>query len=376
MQTPEEVCIITNGFPSNAAFAYDAQASALIHVLRQIGVKRTHIVNVAWIDGDCTPRFDDASGAILHPSPASQYPCNIPPHAFQGPWSLIITLVDVVVFAHGAWPCRAVAWFPAHYLAPTEHEARVLGSFDVVLPMTHHAADSLRRAGLKNVSDTVCYNIVDPTLAFRRLEPPQMNEPFTFLCIAMNYESSQRKGHAALLAAFRTFLDHGGRARLILHAPSNANGIDLHAVVRALALHNDVVLSLGLIEAPADLMRLAHVLIAPSKAEGFGVPVAEAQIAARPVIVTDFGAMAEIARVGVKVPPATLEWNAAQGGFWAVPDVRGLAAAMRSVQDGFLGFRDAAVAARDSIANDASVAAAIRHWTSVLQRLLSQDKLV
>lgn len=372
MQTPAEVCIITNGFPSNAAFAYDAQAMALLDVLHQIGVQRTHIVNVAWVTDDRTPRLDAASGALMHPSPASEYPCTIPPHAFHGPWNVIITLIDVVVFGHGTWPCRAVAWFPAHYLTPTEHEARVLASFDLVLPMSHHAAGSLRRAGLKNVADTVCYNIVDPALNFRKLDPPQMlHDPFTFLCIAMNYEQTQRKGHAALLAAFRAFLDDGGRARLILHAPTNANGIDLHAIIRALDLHDSVVLSQGLLDSPADLMRLAHVLIAPSKAEGFGVPVAEAQIAARPVIVSDFGAMAEIARVGVKVPPATIEWNAAQGGFWAVPDVRGLAAAMRTVHDNFHRFRDQAVAARDAIANDTSPANAHAHWSIILQNLLS-----
>lgn len=183
----------------------------------------------------------------------------------------------------------------------------------------------------------------------------------------MNYETSQRKGHAALLAAFRMLLDRGVDARLIMHAPKNDNGIDLKEVADALRLQPpQLILSENMVASTADVMKFAHVVVVPSKAEGFGIPIVEAQIAGRPVIANDFGAMAEMTRVGIRVPPASIEWNACQAGFWAVPDVRAFAIAMEAIKNDFDKFAKDAGIARNDIAACTSRDAVARNWTSVI----------
>ena len=54
----------------------------------------------------------------------------------------------------------------------------------------------------------------------------------------------------------------------------------------------------------AVLLRAASVLIMPSRAEGFGLPVAEAMAVGTPVICSDIPALAEVAGgAAVLVPP-------------------------------------------------------------------------
>ena len=47
------------------------------------------------------------------------------------------------------------------------------------------------------------------------------------------------------------------------------------------------------------LMAVADVLLQPSKVEGFGMPVLEAQLLGTPVVTTAWGAMADYTRCGV-----------------------------------------------------------------------------
>jgi hypothetical protein len=61
----------------------------------------------------------------------------------------------------------------------------------------------------------------------------------------------------------------------------------------------------------ADLYRASDVLLAPSRGEGFGIPVIEAQACGRPVIVSDFSAQPELVGDGWLVDGEP-EWDVAQ----------------------------------------------------------------
>ena len=70
-----------------------------------------------------------------------------------------------------------------------------------------------------------------------------------------------------------------------------------------------------------ELIEMADVLLQPSKAEGFGMPVLEAQLLGTPVVTTKFGAMADFTKYGVT--PARHEpravWNPHYACITAVP---------------------------------------------------------
>ncbi|KKL28126.1 hypothetical protein LCGC14_2378290, partial [marine sediment metagenome] len=51
-----------------------------------------------------------------------------------------------------------------------------------------------------------------------------------------------------------------------------------------------------------DLYNAADIFLSPSRGEGFGIPVVEAQMCGCPVIVTDFTAQSELCFGGYKIP--------------------------------------------------------------------------
>lgn len=359
---PCRVCVVSNGFPSDEGYAYSAQALWLLEALAADG-HETHFVNLAWTAG---PGPSGPAAAMYHRSPVDVYPTVVEPELFVGPWDVVIVVVDVALFAAGRWPCPAIAWYPCHYAAPTTHERASLACFDVVVPMTRCSA-SMLGGFCRRVAEPI-YNCVPDSPA---TVPTAPATGFVFLCVAMNYErETQRKGHAAALLAFRRFLDAGGDGVLVMHAPGNGAGVDLREIAASLGLASDprLILSAGLLprrRVPA-LYAACHAVLVPSKSEGFGLPLVEAQLHGRPVIATAFGAMAELCLAGACVPPAALEWNAHQGGFWAVPDPDALAAGMLEVRRDYRRFSEAAAGAREALLRGTSVAALRRGWREVL----------
>eukprot|EP00392_Amoebophrya_sp_AT5.2_P015851 g16074.t1 len=78
-----------------------------------------------------------------------------------------------------------------------------------------------------------------------------------------------------------------------------------------------------------DLPKMADLFLHPAKAEGFGLPVLEAQLAGVPVVVNGFGAMKDFALYGTAVPPNGPVFM--ELGMAATPDYKGLVAAVRDL---------------------------------------------
>uniref|UniRef100_A0A7S0P0C5 Glycosyl transferase family 1 domain-containing protein n=1 Tax=Calcidiscus leptoporus TaxID=127549 RepID=A0A7S0P0C5_9EUKA len=82
-----------------------------------------------------------------------------------------------------------------------------------------------------------------------------------------------------------------------------------------------------------ELYQAADVLLQPSKAEGFGLPILEAQLVGTPVVSTRFGAMADFTRYGIAVPPLGQPFFLDRG-FGALPDLNGTVEALLRVHRG------------------------------------------
>lgn len=126
-----------------------------------------------------------------------------------------------------------------------------------------------------------------------------------------------RKGLDVVLDALAV----GPTLPLVVVGQPGWGGVDLAAAMRERGLGSDRVLALGKI-ADLDLAAVlagATVLVAPSRAEGFGLPVLEAMAAGVPVVCSDIPAFAE---VGAGVPLV-----------FPVGDAAALASAMQRLRD-------------------------------------------
>jgi len=79
-------------------------------------------------------------------------------------------------------------------------------------------------------------------------------------------------------------------------------------------------------------MKMADVLLQPSKTEGFGMPVLEAQLLGVPVITTAFAAMSDYTLYGTAVP--SLQPHYYPMGWTATPSLAGVADALQGIYHG------------------------------------------
>lgn len=148
--------------------------------------------------------------------------------------------------------------------------------------------DEAIRAGIDTDRSLVIYNGIeldDAPVAALPWEPP--------VVVAMG-RFSPEKGFDLLVEAAQLLMASGQQFRLLL-AGDGAEAERLHQLVDRWQLRG-VVEFLGWVtpDAVPDLLQRATVLVAPSRAEAFGLSALEAHAAARPVVATSVGGLPEI----------------------------------------------------------------------------------
>ncbi|MEE3501690.1 glycosyltransferase [Acidiphilium acidophilum] len=148
-----------------------------------------------------------------------------------------------------------------------------------------------------------------------------------------------RKGVDVLLAAYGRAFRHADDVTLIIKTfpnPHNSVAQDLERLCRDNPNYPDVVLLTDdLSEAQLKSLYLhCHVFVAPSRAEGFGLPLAEAILAGLPVITTAWGGQTDFCKPGwswlIDYSFARANTHFAQSGsVWAEPDVDDLVLKLR-----------------------------------------------
>lgn len=157
-------------------------------------------------------------------------------------------------------------------------------------------------------------------------------DAFLAVMVAMNQDPYDRKGFEQQLRAFAHFAAQHPDAYLYCHTEATAQrgGMALHQLVRLLGIEDRVrfpaswQLKKGFAhEHIAHAFNAADVLLAASRAEGFCVPIVEAESCGLPVITSDFGPMTELLRWGVAVPP--LDWSYTPADAYVIiPDAHGI----------------------------------------------------
>lgn len=262
---------------------------------------------------------------------------------------------DMVISLMDVWPLvddigrrveqlGAGGWYP---YAPVDHDPipDVVASKLVYSKMPLAMSQFAVRAMSARVAKVPWYlpHVID-TQVYRPLKDAPQNfgpDKFVVGMVAMNMSPVDRKGFQPAIRTFAKFEKNHPDALLYLHCnPFKGGpdiGQDLVGLAKALGTGfsrpDPVAMEWGVSpQMLAGIYNNFDVLLAPSKGEGFCIPLIEAQACGVPVITTAFTATEELGKNGWLIPPASKNWMGASS-WQANPDEDAILTALEEAYD-------------------------------------------
>ena len=230
---------------------------------------------------------------------------------------IVITLYDSWVFDPQVTAgFRWVPWAPVDHAPLPEAVKRALMPAWQPIAYSRFGFDKMKEAGLDpryvpHGIDTDTYQPMDMDEARKSIKLPRDDYDFLAVMVAANKGVPSRKSFGEVLDAWASFVQYKPKALLYMHTHpgEQMQGMDIPMLIRLYGLTEENVCFCdpywNLLGYPdtylRDLYSAADVLVSPSKGEGFGIPLVEAQACGCPVIVTDATAMSELCFSGWKV---------------------------------------------------------------------------
>lgn len=335
-------------YASNApwcASGYGIQGRSLIPRLKALP-EVEDVATFAWFG---------LQGGLIHSDGMSIYPMGLDhygndmygAHCEHFKADLLITLIDAWVLQPDRWGMpsytRWAPWYPVDHQPIPSAVANVVRKAHYPLTYAKFGREESDNVGIPNTYiphglETDVFKVLpnDVVADFRQ----RICEDAGWLgvMVSANKGWPSRKGFEEVLDAFKMLLpDLPKPARLYIHAEYTkaVAGGDLAALIKAHGLEDYVRFpnryKLWIGGYGPDYLSLmynaADVFLSPSKGEGFGIPIIEAQACGAPVVVTNFSSMPELVRWGIAVEPERLTWTNMDT-WQAVPSVPGVADAM------------------------------------------------
>lgn len=270
--------------------------------------------------------------------PAGQMPYGadvVAQHAANHGADVLVTLMDFWKLAPAVHQLREIptlAWLPVDCTPLGRPDADALNATGArPVAMSRFGQRQLEGAGFPalyapHVVDTKVFCPAADRGALRR--ELGLDEFFVVGMCAANTDAL-RKAWPEQFEAFRLFSKHRPEARLMVHSVArSAAGFALDQLAHDMDIADKVLFSdqyaqlAGLMDSSimADWYRCLDVLLACSMAEGFGLPLIEAQACGTPVITTSGSAMTENSVPG-SVVSAEPFWNPVHRAWWARPSI-------------------------------------------------------
>lgn len=342
-------------FSSNGmwvASGYGVQGKSLLHRLAdlpQFGGK-SNIAQFAWYG--LQSGMHNFDGFQVYPAGTDPYGNDvIGAHTRHFGANIVISLIDVWVMKDTAQKIAPSLWLP---WLPIDHDPvpeRVLESLQgAYMPLTYAkwGHDMLKAAGVENhyiphgIEPTI-YRVMEDEGFVRNFKRDVFGEDCKHLTVkvAANKGYPDRKAFQVELRAWAAFAKDKPGAKLYLHTEPTPmyGGVDLPMLCKSLGIAEKVIFPdryhnyLGF---PADYLALlynaADVYLGGAMAEGFGIPLIEAQACGVPIVTTNFSAMPELVRWGVAVDPVDMFWTP-MNAWQAWPDWRGTTEALNQLYE-------------------------------------------
>jgi len=319
------------------------------------------------------------------------------PAAFDGTGCDILgahvqsTRPDLVVILADAWPlnpqvlaglpCPAAVWMPVDSDVLGAADERMLrASGAVPVAMSRHGERQLKAAGFSPL-------YVPHGVDVQTFRPPADRDALREqwgvagrFVVGINGANKDgiRKGYAEQFLAFSRFRARHPEALLLVHALPQMPGcqLDLEALARKTGIADAVLFSdrykyvTGLLSPRdlADWYGVLDVLSACSYAEGFGIPIIEAQACGTPVVTTGASAMTELRGPGWLVAGEPY-WNPVHEAWWTRPSVKAIE---RAYEKAFRAAGQKRQAAREfAMGYDADLVL-VDHWKPSLDALMER----
>jgi glycosyltransferase involved in cell wall biosynthesis len=229
----------------------------------------------------------------------------------------VITLMDVWRFNADVW-----ARVPWHAHTPIDHTpvpplvGQALSAARSIIAMSKFGVKELKKIGTKPLYVPLAY---DPAIWYPRNKQQCRAQigidprAFWVTFVGVNDSIPSRKGIPELLSAWQIFSSNHPDAVLYLHTASvgnlpinNIGGVKIDHIMTVLGLNPDSVKIVDAYEYRtgvkseqlATMISASDAVILPSKGEGFGLPLIEAQACGIPVITTKFAAQEELLKSG------------------------------------------------------------------------------
>lgn len=249
----------------------------------------------------------------------------LPAHMGHFGADVLITLVDIWVRDFGAsakkegW--RWLPWLPVDHEPVPPIVVEKLEHAHVVLPYSRFGERELKHAGMTNVQYvphgvSEVYKPMDKTTARRKMKLPE--DAFIIGMVAANKSMPSRKAFSEQIAAFARFKANHPEAMLYLHTRMDRGHggadigglIDHYGLGDAVRHTNQYGYAIGLSEQQMAVMYNSFdLLTSVSYAEGFGIPIIEAQACGVPVVTGNWTSMPELTFAGIAVENGFPMWT-------------------------------------------------------------------
>jgi glycosyltransferase involved in cell wall biosynthesis len=208
---------------------------------------------------------------------------------------LVVTIHDAVPWTHPqTLTARGVRWHRRMAAIAARHADAVTVPTEAVGDELTHALPQLSASRIHVLGAGVTRALVDDPSAQRRADVRRrLDLPERYVITLATLEP--RKGLDVLVSALAAMGE--GAPPLLAVGQLGWGGVELDSVARDAGLPAGAARALGHVD-DADLavvLREAEALVAPSRAEGFGLPLIEAMAVGTPVICSDIPAFREVA---------------------------------------------------------------------------------
>jgi glycosyltransferase involved in cell wall biosynthesis len=318
--------LLVSNFTTASAYAKQAQllashSQALGHDVTVLDIRPGSGTTAQIGDVRVLPMFNDPLGSD-----------SIPAHAERSQADAVITLVDVWGLSPDVM--HLVNWWP---IVPVDHTPvppGVVNSLQAAkgaIALSRFGQAELRKIGIEAL---YMPHGVQPDIWYPALTRADMQraraavklppDGFIVSFVGVNDSNPSRKGIPELLAAWSMLHRKYPNWYLYLHTTllgniplaGQKNGVDVSCIVKtfgvdpaSLIMPDEYRLRTGIPASElATLVRGSDVFILPTRGEGFGVPLIEAQHAGTPVITTDFATGPELCASGWLID-GECEWS-------------------------------------------------------------------